>query len=162
MVDIDGDMTDIGALVAADHAKIHQLFIELHRDTDTPGVHRALVRDLLTELTGHCEAEQRTVYPAVEEELGRDEAEGLRRDHDEVDRLIGAVLEAPGEPQQRLLLADLERCVRAHMDREERETLPRLAGRIGIKGRSSLAAAYSQTQEAYSSVVIRRSGRRAG
>ena len=159
MVDIDGDMTDIGALVAADHAEIRQLFIELRRDTDTPGVRRALVRDLLTDLTAHCEAEQRTVYPVVEEELGRDAAEALRRDHDELDRLIGAVLEAPGEPQRRSVLADLERCARAHMDREERETLPQLAQRIGIKGRSSLALAYSHTQEAYASTVVRRPGR---
>jgi hemerythrin superfamily protein len=159
MAEIDGDMTDIGALVAADHARIHQLFSELHRDTDTPGVRRALVRDLLTALTAHCEAEQRTVYPVVEQELGRDEAEALRRDHDELDRLIGAVLDAPGDPQRRSVLADLERCARAHMDREEQETLPRLAERIGVKGRSSLALAYSQTEEAYSSVVVRRSGR---
>jgi Hemerythrin HHE cation binding domain len=159
MVDIDGDMTDIGALVAADHAVIRQHFVELQRETDTPGVRRALVRDLLTDLTAHCEAEQRTVYTVVEEALGRDEAEALRRDHDELDRLIGAVLDAPGEPQRRSVLADLERCARAHMDREEQETLPRLAERIGIKGRSSLALAYSQTREAYSSVVVRPSGR---
>jgi hemerythrin superfamily protein len=159
MAEIDGDMTDIGALVAADHARIHQLFIELHRDTDTPGVRRALVRDLLTALTAHCEAEQRTVYPMVEQELGRDEAEALRRDHDEMDRLIGAVLDAPGEPQRRSVLADLEQCARAHMDLEERETLPQLAERIGVEGRSSVARSYSQTQEAYSSMVVRRSGR---
>ena len=159
MVDIDGDMTDIGALVAADHDDIRQLFVELHRDTDTPGVRRALVRTLLTELTAHCEAEQRTIYRVVEHELGRDEAEALRRDHDELDRLIGAVLDAPGEERRRSLLVDLEQRALAHMAREEHDALPRLADRIGMDGRSSLAMAYSHTQEAYGNVVLRRPGR---
>jgi hemerythrin superfamily protein len=159
-VDIDGDMNDVAALIAADHAEIRQIFLELSRKTDTPGVRRDLVRHLVTELTAHCEAEQRTVYLAVEDELGREAAETQRRDHDELDRLIGAVLDAPRDARQDEVLADLEHVARVHMDREETEALPRLIERLGTKGRASLALAYSQATEAFTNVVVRR--RRAG
>jgi hemerythrin superfamily protein len=161
VVDIDGDMNDVAALIAADHAEIRQIFLELSRKTDTPGVRRDLVRHLVTELTAHCEAEQRTVYLTVDDELGREDAETLRRDHDQLDRLIGAVLDAPREAQQDALLADLEQVARNHMNREDAEVLPRLIERLGTKGRASLALAYSQATEAFTNVVVR-PRRRAG
>ncbi|HKA03343.1 MAG TPA: hemerythrin domain-containing protein [Acidimicrobiales bacterium] len=155
MVDIDGDMNDVVALISADHAEIRHLFRELHHDTPTPGVHRNLVRDVLKALIVQSEAEHRTLYPAVEGTLGREQADRLRRDHDEVESLLAVVLGASDDDVERSALADLERVVTAHLDAEERDVLPQLAARLGIKRRSSLAIAYSQTTEAFTNVVVR-------
>jgi hypothetical protein len=155
MADIDGDMSDVVALLAADHAGIRHLFRELNHQTPTPGVHRDLVHDVLKALIVQGEAEHRTLYPAVEQTLDRDLADRLRRDHDEVEGLIAVVMGATDDGAERSALADLERVTTGHLDDEERDVLPRLAARLGTKRRSTLAMSYSQATEAFTNVVVR-------
>src|SRR5262249_62351428 len=86
------DMRDVAALITRDHDAIRQVFVELTRDTPTPGVRRNLVQHLLTEITAHGDAEQEVVYPEIGAELGEDVARDVRSQHDEIERLIARVL----------------------------------------------------------------------
>jgi hypothetical protein len=83
-----GDMNDITALVANDHAYLRQLLDEATRPTDTPGVRREVVAQLVSAWATHSAAERLVVYGEASVDLGPDPVERATRLHDALDRLM--------------------------------------------------------------------------
>jgi hypothetical protein len=83
-----GDMNDITALVANDHAYLRQLLDEAARPTDTPGVRRELVAQLVSAWATHSAAERLVVYGEASADLGPDPVGRATRVHDALDRLM--------------------------------------------------------------------------
>jgi hemerythrin superfamily protein len=150
---VKGDMSDLAAVVASDHAAIRQIFDEVRRDPDTPGVTRDLTRHLLTEIAAHGRVEDAVVHPALRDALGAGVADEAKRDHDGFETLMDALM-PPRDELDRPALARLETAVTAHMEREEREILPRLENALGAKGTATLAQAYAQATEARMGLVV--------
>jgi hemerythrin superfamily protein len=148
-----GDMSDLAAVVARDHAAIRQIFEEVRRDPDTPGVTRDLTRHLLTEIAAHGRVEEAVVYPSMREALGADIADEAQRDHRAFEPLMDALI-PPRDDLDRPALDRLEAAVTAHMEREERDVLPRLGNVLGAKGVSASAQAYAQATEARMGLVV--------
>jgi hypothetical protein len=150
---VKGDMSDLAAVVANDHAAIRQVFDEVRRDPATPGVTRDLTRHLLTEIALHGEVEDAVVYPSVRDALGDEVADHMQRDHRAFEPLLQAMM-PPRDSLDRPALDRLESSVTAHMDREGRDVLPRLEAALGAKAVSSLASAYAQATEALTGLVV--------
>src|SRR5690348_7179266 len=123
-------MSDLAAVVANDHATIRQVLVEVRRDPDTPGVTRDLTRHLLTEITAHGSVEEAVVYPSVREALGDDVADGMLQDHRALEPLMDALM-PPRDELDRSAFERLETALTAHMEREERDVLPRLEAAVG-------------------------------
>ena len=146
-------MSDLAAVIASDHAAIRQIFDEVRRDPDTPGVTKDMTRHLLTELAAHGRVEDAVLYPSVRDVLGADLADEMRGDHRGFEPLTDALM-PPRDALDRAALDRLETAVTAHMAREERDVLPRLEAALGAKGVSSLAGAYAQATEARMGLVV--------
>jgi hypothetical protein len=83
-----GDMNDVTALVANDHAYVRHVLDEAMRPTDTPGVRRELVEQLVSAWATHSAAERLVVYREASAALGPEPVERAVRVHDALDRLM--------------------------------------------------------------------------
>src|SRR3954452_5006258 len=83
-----GDMNDIRALVANDHAYVRQVLEEAMRPTDTPGVRRELVAQVVSAWATHGAAERVVVYSEASAALGPGPVERASHVHDALDRLM--------------------------------------------------------------------------
>jgi hypothetical protein len=82
------DMNDITALVANDHAYVRQVLDEAMRPTDTPGVRRDLVAQVVSAWATHGAAERQVVYGEARTALGPSPVERAAHVHDALDRLM--------------------------------------------------------------------------
>jgi hypothetical protein len=81
-------MNDITALVANDHAYVRQVLDEAMRPTDTPGVRRDLVAQVVSAWATHGAAERQVVYAEASTALGDAPVERASHVHDALDRLM--------------------------------------------------------------------------
>src|SRR5689334_22831120 len=82
------DMNDITSLVANDHAYVRQVLDEAMRPTDTPGVRRDLVAQVVSAWATHGAAERKVVYTEAGSALGETSVERATHVHDALDRLM--------------------------------------------------------------------------
>ncbi len=92
-------MSDLAAVIASDHAAIRQIFDEVRRDPDTPGVTKDMTRHLLTELAAHGRVEDAVVYPSVRDVLGADLADEMQGDHRGFEPLTDALMPPARRPR---------------------------------------------------------------
>jgi hemerythrin superfamily protein len=120
-------------LLTDDHRKVEALF-EQYRSEANLLSRRRVVERIITELSLHSDAEEQHFYPAaagatpgasslVEESVGEHAA--LRRS---VERLAGL---HPEDAAYHGAVEELERLVAAHVDEEEGELFPMVAGALG-------------------------------
>src|SRR4051812_31614417 len=81
-------MTDVAALVANDHAYLRQLFEEIGRAGDTPGVRPGLIRQLVAAWATHAAAERSVVFAEAASMVGSDLAGRAERVEHVIDRLL--------------------------------------------------------------------------
>jgi hypothetical protein len=146
---IRGDLSDLAAVVATDHAAIRQTFVEVHRRPDTPGVVQQLSQYLYAAIEAHGRAEEDVVHPAVRAVLGPSTAAELALEHARIDHLVRMLLPARDAVPDGSAFEELERAVERHMEHEEADVLPRLEAAAGPKTIASLALAYAQARERY-------------
>jgi hypothetical protein len=84
-------MNDITALVANDHAYVRQVLDEAMRPTDTPGVRRELVAQLVSAWATHGAAERQVVYREARAALGDAPVERASHVHDALDRIMAGL-----------------------------------------------------------------------
>ncbi|MXQ10489.1 hemerythrin domain-containing protein [Microvirga makkahensis] len=120
---------DLWQLIANDHANIADLCGEIPRAFPDGGVRsrERLFRDLDTELRRHFEAEEESLYDALED---HDRAEHLvdelEHEHEEIERRLGelARVRDKGTQDWTQRFRDLAALIEGHFHREEHELLP--------------------------------------
>jgi len=143
-----GDMNDITALVANDHAYLRQLLSEVVRPTDTPGVRRELVAQLVSAWSTHSAAERLVVYGEAGAALGPDPVERATRVHDALDRLM-TDLRGDATDEQ---LAAVGHLVDDHIQLVQADLLQAL-GDVAPGRLAPMAAQWSQAVEAASGLT---------
>jgi hemerythrin-like domain-containing protein len=120
---------DLWQMIANDHANIADLCGEIPRAFPDDGVRsrERLFSELDTELRRHLEAEEESLYDALED---HDRAERLvaelEREHEEIERRLGelARVRDKGSQDWTQRFRDLSALIEGHFHREDQELLP--------------------------------------
>jgi len=120
---------DLWQLIANDHANIADLCGEIPRAFPGGGVRsrERLFRDLDTELRRHFEAEEESLYDALEDHDRTEHlVDELEREHEEIERRLGdlARVRDKGGQDWTQRFRDLAALIEGHFHREEHELLP--------------------------------------
>ena len=143
-----GDMSDVRALVANDHAYLRQLLDEATRASDTPGVRRDLVQQVGSAWATHSAAEETVLYPEVAALFGVEPVERTERVQHVLDRLMADLRgDATGEQ-----LSAVDQLLGEHVKLVETEILVPLHDRAPDR-LGELAARWAQATEASSGLT---------
>ncbi|GAA2304832.1 hypothetical protein GCM10010149_63160 [Nonomuraea roseoviolacea subsp. roseoviolacea] len=130
--------TDVITLITRDHRKVEALFERLKKKEGDP---RATVAELHALLTAHARAEEDRVYPGID-------AHHEVEEHKEAEVLLDALVRAePGTAEFQQTLVKLEESVSHHVEEEESELLPKLAGKADAKELERLGAAFQKRRD---------------
>ena len=116
---------DVVDLLSADHREFDRLFRELealagHTGGDDLRRKRELVDEVTIGIVKHAVAEETQVYPRVEAELDREEAERSKHEHGEAEETMKRLEHMdPGDPGFDGGVATLAREIREHIAHEE-------------------------------------------
>ena len=133
MTDTERDVVD---LLSADHREFDRIFRELEqlRGASGPDVvqrKRELVDEVTIGLAKHSVAEETQVYPLVEKQLDKDEAEHSKEEHAEAEETMKRLERMDAaDPEFDAVVAHLIQEIRHHVEHEE--------GRMFAELRSSL------------------------
>ncbi|WNV77151.1 hemerythrin domain-containing protein [Geodermatophilus sp. DSM 44513] len=129
---------DVVDLLSADHREFDRVFTELEglfgqSGPDVLQRKRELVDEVTIGLVKHSVAEETRVYPLVEEQVDRAEAEASKHEHAEAEETMKRLERMdPGDPAFDTEVATLIREIRHHVEHEEarmftelRATFPR-------------------------------------
>jgi hemerythrin superfamily protein len=117
---------DAVELLARDHVEVRQLFDRLQRPDED---RKAVLRDLLRRIAAHVAVERSVLYPVLK--AGEPEAarlgDGLREDHDEIERLLVLIeRRKPNSPDVPALATELRDVVLAHETAANERLFPRM------------------------------------
>ena len=116
---------DVVDLLSADHREFDRIFTELEglfgqSDPDVLRRKRELVDEVTIGLVKHSVAEETRVYPKVEQQVDREEAEHSKHEHAEAEETMKRLERMdPGDPQFDTEVATLIREIRHHVEHEE-------------------------------------------
>jgi hemerythrin superfamily protein len=133
MTDTQRDVVD---LLSADHREFDALFVQLEGllGQSDPAVlerKRQLVDEVTIGLVKHSVAEETRVYPKVEKEVDRDEAEHSKHEHAEAEETMKRLERMdPGDPGFDDEVRTLIREIRHHVEHEEGRMFTELRARF--------------------------------
>lgn len=116
---------DVVDLLSADHREFDRIFTELEglfgqTGPDVLRRKRELVDEVTIGLVKHSVAEETRVYPRVEEQVDREEAEHSKHEHAEAEETMKRLERMdPDDPQFDTEVATLIREIRHHVEHEE-------------------------------------------
>ena len=116
---------DVVDLLSADHREFDRIFTELEglvgqTDPEVLRRKRELVDEVTIGLVKHSVAEETRVYPRVEEQVDREEAENSKHEHAEAEETMKRLERMdPDDPQFDTEVATLIREIRSHVEHEE-------------------------------------------
>jgi hemerythrin superfamily protein len=116
---------DVVDLLSADHREFDRIFTELEglqgrTDTDSLERKRSLVDEVTIGLVKHSVAEETMVYPRVERQVDKDEAEHSKEEHAEAEETMKRLERMdPDDPEFDGAVAELIREIRHHVEHEE-------------------------------------------
>ncbi len=116
---------DVVDLLSADHREFDRLFRELEALSGRTGADdlrrkRELVDEVTIGIVRHAVAEETQVYPRVEAEVDREEAERSKHEHGEAEVTMKRLERMdPGDPAFDGEVATLAREIRGHVEHEE-------------------------------------------
>jgi acetyl esterase/lipase len=127
---------DIDHLIADDHAVVERQFQHLEARR---GDRRALVDQIVFELSLHADAEERVLYPALKQEEMQDAEQESLDDHHVVKELLVTLSgsEPDTEEFENALIA-LMATIRHHVQEEETRVLPAFRTAVGAKRMAEL------------------------
>jgi len=143
-----GDMNDLAALVANDHAYIGQVLTEAQRPTDTPGVRRELVQQVVSAWATHSAAERLVLYSEAAAAVGAEPVERALRIQDALDRLMTDVRGDATDEQ----LAAIGQLLDDHIELVQRSLLDGLRDRAPAR-LAPMAAQWAEAIEAASGLM---------
>ena len=116
---------DVVDLLSADHREFDRIFTELEGLSGQTGPDvlrrkRELVDEVTIGLVKHSVAEETRVYPKVEQQVDREEAEHSKHEHAEAEETMKRLERMdPDDPQFDTEVATLIREIRQHVEHEE-------------------------------------------
>ncbi len=116
---------DVVDLLSADHREFERIFQQLEglrgaTDEDAVRRKRELVDEVTIGLVKHSVAEETQVYPRVEKQVDKDEAEHSKEEHAEAEETMKRLERMdPDDPQFDGAVAELIREIRHHVEHEE-------------------------------------------
>jgi hemerythrin superfamily protein len=116
---------DVVDLLSADHREFERIFQQLEglrgaTDADSVQRKRDLVDEVTIGLVRHSVAEETQVYPRVEKQVDRDEAEHAKHDHAEAEESMKALERMDAaDPGFDSAVAELIQEIRSHVEHEE-------------------------------------------
>ena len=122
MTDVQRDVVDV---LTADHREFDRIFTELEglrgrSEPETLTRKRELVDEVTIGLVKHSVAEETQVYPRVEKQVDKEEAEHSKHEHAEAEETMKRLERMdPEEPQFDTQVATLIREIRQHVEHEE-------------------------------------------
>jgi hemerythrin superfamily protein len=122
MTETQRDVVDV---LSADHREFDRIFTELeglHGRTDADSLRRKreLVDEVTIGLVKHSVAEETRVYPRVEKQVDKDEAEHAKEEHAEAEETMKRLERMdPEDPEFDAVVAELIREIRHHVQEEE-------------------------------------------
>jgi hemerythrin-like domain-containing protein len=122
MTDTQRDVVDV---LTADHREFDRIFTELERlrgrmESDVLTRKRELVDEVTIGLVKHSVAEETQVYPRVEKQVDKGEAEHSKEEHAEAEETMKRLERMdPGDPGFDDAVAELIREIRHHVEHEE-------------------------------------------
>lgn len=122
MTETQRDVVDV---LTADHREFDRIFTELeglHGRTDADSLRRKreLVDEVTIGLVKHSVAEETQVYPRVEKQVDKDEAEHSKEEHAEAEETMKRLERMdPEDPEFDAVVAELIREIRHHVQEEE-------------------------------------------
>jgi hemerythrin superfamily protein len=128
---------DVVELLSADHREFDRIFRELEGllgrgGADLARRKRELVDEVTIGLVKHSVAEETQVYPEVEKQVDKEEAEHSKHDHAEAEKTMKRLERMdPDDPQFDPEIATLIREIRSHVEHEEGRMFPELRARFG-------------------------------
>jgi hemerythrin superfamily protein len=129
MTDTERDVVDV---LTADHREFDRIFTELEglRGRSEPEAltrKRELVDEVTIGLVKHSVAEETQVYPRVEKQIDKDEAEHSKEEHAEAEETMKRLEKMdPEDPGFDGAVAELIAEIRHHVQEEEADIFPRL------------------------------------
>jgi hemerythrin-like domain-containing protein len=122
MTEVQRDVVDV---LTADHREFDRIFTELeglHGRSDPEALRRKreLVDEVTIGLVKHSVAEETRVYPRVEKQVDKDEAEHSKEEHAEAEETMKRLERMDsGDPEFDGAVAELIREIRHHVEHEE-------------------------------------------
>ena len=122
MTETQRDVVDV---LSADHREFDRIFTELeglHGRSDAESLRRKreLVDEVTIGLVKHSVAEETRVYPRVEKQVDKDEAEHAKEEHAEAEETMKRLERMdPEDPEFDAAVAELIREIRHHVQEEE-------------------------------------------
>jgi hemerythrin-like domain-containing protein len=122
MTETQRDVVDV---LSADHREFDRIFTELEQlrgrnDTDSLHRKRDLVDDVTIGLVKHSVAEETQVYPRVEKQVDKQEAEHAKEEHSEAEETMKRLERMePDDPAFDAAVDELIREIRHHVQEEE-------------------------------------------
>jgi hemerythrin-like domain-containing protein len=122
MTETQRDVVDV---LTADHREFDRIFTQLeglHGRTDADSLRRKreLVDEVTIGLVKHSVAEETQVYPRVEKQVDKDEAEHSKEEHAEAEETMKRLERMdPEDPEFDAVVAELIREIRHHVEHEE-------------------------------------------
>jgi hemerythrin superfamily protein len=116
---------DVVDLLSADHREFDRIFTELEglhgrSDPDSLRRKRELVDEVTIGLVKHSVAEETQVYPRVEKQVDKEEAEHAKEEHAEAEETMKRLERMdPEDPEFDAAVAELIREIRHHVQEEE-------------------------------------------
>jgi hemerythrin superfamily protein len=132
---------DVIELLEKDHREVEQMFAEFEQATE-PQDRRAIADKIIIELVRHSEAEEQAVYPAMAKSIegGTEMVEHEIKEHSEAERLMKQLdgLD-PGDPTFGVLMQELQKAIRHHIQEEEGEAFPKFRQAVSKEELEKLA-----------------------
>jgi hemerythrin-like domain-containing protein len=122
MTDAQRDVVDV---LTADHREFDRIFTELEglrgrSEPDSLRRKRELVDEVTIGLVKHSVAEETQVYPRVEKQVDKEEAEHSKEEHSEAEETMKRLERMdPGDPEFDGAVEELIREIRHHVEHEE-------------------------------------------
>jgi hemerythrin-like domain-containing protein len=122
MTEAQQDVVDV---LTADHREFDRIFTQLEgllgrSDPESVRRKRELVDEVTIGLVKHSVAEETQVYPRVEKQVDKDEAEHAKEEHAEAEETMKRLERMdPEDPEFDAVVAELIREIRHHVEEEE-------------------------------------------
>lgn len=128
---------DIIGILLSQHARIRELFAEIHRTAGEEK--RARFAELRALLAVHETAEEMILRPVAKKEIGEKEAVARNREEQEANKALAELEKMDlADKQFEAKLTELEKSVREHADHEEREEFPAIRSNCSAEQRQKM------------------------
>jgi general stress protein YciG/hemerythrin-like domain-containing protein len=122
-------------VIRSDHRKVEELFSRFENANRQQLQQETLIKQICRELDIHTQLEEEIFYPTIQAAFHEEGellvAEALT-DHETIDDLVEQLKRmSPGESSCAAAMRQLKQCVQRHVEKEEKEMLPKAEQRLG-------------------------------